>query len=457
MRTGVQSKQKTNIDGKTPPCGLCGGTRKRREQTDCCGHWVCGNESEYVMFSYSRDICARNHRRYTLCSYHHTEKHDGDWKTCDACLESFNAETYAWYGTNRYNFEKLPHVPAFAPSHCGACGRVISYGNGGFTNFPSGRVACEDCYHGAPDKGDFSSNAHQQAFGVGCVVNPDAHRRSVAGARIAPMTATGVMQSLFDKFFRWFDAQLARELRIKGATTYGSVIDWAGLEKTYREWWPDWDMRVVLSHAYRTMFTPRNDLGTIDPMTGAAQDYFGMFVMAEYPINGYITPLSDRVTFLRIFLERSGIELVPEEKRVAEQILCAPNSFLRVDSVSENGDLRIENLFTREMNTMHESALSLVLGPVTALFGKIILDEHGKPSFAGNPALVRDHHAFMYSASIALEHYDVTHRTKKERTKENLAEALHWNGYIAFRNIFDLRAADDWKSNRFFVGPFTPN
>ncbi|MBI5004199.1 hypothetical protein HZC00_03840 [Candidatus Kaiserbacteria bacterium] len=405
------------------------------------------------MFSYSRDICVRNHRRFTLCSYHYTEKHNGNWKTCGACLESFDAETYAWYGTNRYNFEKSPRVPAFVPQHCDACGRVLSVANGGYTNFPSGRMACEDCYHTAPGKGEYASDAPRQTFGIGCVANPDAHCGSAVGAR-ADMT--GATQSLFDKFFRWFDAQLAHDLRVESADMYGNVIDWVGLEKIYRHWWPDWDIRAVLGHAYRTMFTPRNDLGTIDPAAPAAQDFFSVFIMAEYPINGYITPLSDRVTFLRIFLEQGGIELSPEETRVAEQLLIAPNSFLRVDGVSESGDVRVENLFMRETNIVHDPALSHVLRHDTALFGKLILDEHGKPVFAGNPASVPDHLAFMDAASIASEHYEVTHRTKKARIAESLAESLHWNGYIAFRNIFDLRTADDWRNSRFFIGPFTP-
>ena len=46
---------------------------KPREKTECCGNWVCGDEGDYVMFSYSRDICSRNHRRFTLCGSHHTE------------------------------------------------------------------------------------------------------------------------------------------------------------------------------------------------------------------------------------------------------------------------------------------------------------------------------------------------------------------------------------------------
>lgn len=293
------------------------------------------------------------------------------------------------------------------------------------------------------------SDAPRQAYGVGCVVNPDAHRRGDGTAD------TGAIRSVFDKFFWWFEAQLAHDLHLEG-TEYDSVIDWVELDKTYREWWPDWDMRSMLGHAYRTMFAPRDDLGTIDPAASVAQDFFGMFVMAEYPINGYIEPSSDRVTFLRLFLERGGVELSPEEVSVAKQLLCAPNSFLRVDSVSERGDIRVEDLFMRETNTVHDPVLARVLRSDTALFGKIIIDEHGRPAFAGNPVPVADRPAFMHSASIALEHYEVMRRTKKARDAESLAESLHWNGYIAFRNIFDMRTADDWMDHRFFVGPFAP-
>ena len=85
----MATKNKTKKRIGTPPCGLCGKTKKQRNKTECCGNWVCGDESEYKMFSYSRNICSRNHRRFTLCANHHTEEHQGDWKTCKECYENF--------------------------------------------------------------------------------------------------------------------------------------------------------------------------------------------------------------------------------------------------------------------------------------------------------------------------------------------------------------------------------
>jgi len=67
---------------KMPACGLYGKSKKPRGKIECCGNWVCGNENEYVLFSYSRNICSRNHRRFTLCGFHNTEGHMGDWKIC---------------------------------------------------------------------------------------------------------------------------------------------------------------------------------------------------------------------------------------------------------------------------------------------------------------------------------------------------------------------------------------
>src|SRR3990172_1895602 len=99
-----------------PCCGLCGKTRKLM-RTDCCGQWICDDEHKYVLFSYAQNSCSRNHRRYTLCSFHHTEKHPGPWQNCKICRKSFQAEIYVWYGTNEYNFEKLKNPPSFEPTH----------------------------------------------------------------------------------------------------------------------------------------------------------------------------------------------------------------------------------------------------------------------------------------------------------------------------------------------------
>ncbi len=113
-------------------CGLCGKTTQLTK-TECCGTWICDDEDNYVMFSYAQNSCIRNHRRYTLCGYHHMEGHGGNWKTCTHCIEGLETEMYVWYGTNEFNFEKLPNPPKYEPTHCGDCGVVIRLGDGGYS------------------------------------------------------------------------------------------------------------------------------------------------------------------------------------------------------------------------------------------------------------------------------------------------------------------------------------
>jgi len=96
------------------------------------------------IFSYARNSCDRNHRRQTLCGFHHNEEHEGDWKDCPACRDSFETEMYVWYGTNEYNFEKLPNPPSYAPTKCSKCGAVIKLGTEGFTQ-RGAEYLCEPC------------------------------------------------------------------------------------------------------------------------------------------------------------------------------------------------------------------------------------------------------------------------------------------------------------------------
>ena len=126
-----------------PHCGLCGKTVKLIK-TDCCGNWICEDEHKYVLFSYARNSCHRNHSRYTLCAHHYNEGHTGNWKDCKECRNSFETEMYVWYGTNEYNFEKLPNPPAFEPTKCSKCGIVIKLGTDGYTQ-SGGEYWCEEC------------------------------------------------------------------------------------------------------------------------------------------------------------------------------------------------------------------------------------------------------------------------------------------------------------------------
>ncbi len=122
----------TPIRKNRPACGLCGST-KNLTKTECCGNWICDDAQDYVMFSYARNSCYRNHDRYTLCSFHHHEGHEGRWQDCSKCREQFETEMYVHHGTNDYNFEKLANPPAYEPTRCHECGRVISLGDDGYS------------------------------------------------------------------------------------------------------------------------------------------------------------------------------------------------------------------------------------------------------------------------------------------------------------------------------------
>lgn len=113
-------------------CGLCGKSTKLI-RTECCAQWICNDEANYVMFSYARNSCSRNHQRFTLCGYHCNEQHAGDWRTCKKCPTDFETEMYVCYGTNEYNFAKLENPPAYEPTRYGKCNAVIVLGEGGYS------------------------------------------------------------------------------------------------------------------------------------------------------------------------------------------------------------------------------------------------------------------------------------------------------------------------------------
>jgi hypothetical protein len=133
----------SNTPADQPRCGLCGKT-KNLTRTECCGNWICDDEHKYVMFSYARNSCHRNHSRYTLCAFHFNEGHAGDWKDCPKCRQELETEMYVWYGTNEYNFEKLDNPPDFEPTKCANCGKVIRLAYDGYS-YGAGGYRCMDC------------------------------------------------------------------------------------------------------------------------------------------------------------------------------------------------------------------------------------------------------------------------------------------------------------------------
>ncbi|KAF9476772.1 hypothetical protein BDN70DRAFT_151422 [Pholiota conissans] len=127
-------------------CGLCGKTKGPLRVTECCKKTVCDDYENYVMFTYARNSCSRNHDRYTTCSQHHQEGHRTDWKSCIKCDDGFEAELRAWYATNSYNFigDIHPNPPTFSPKSCNECGRVVKQGAEPNAWLPGG-ILCKSC------------------------------------------------------------------------------------------------------------------------------------------------------------------------------------------------------------------------------------------------------------------------------------------------------------------------
>jgi hypothetical protein len=97
------------------------------------------------MFSHARNSCSRNHERYTLCGFHFNEQHGGGWQDCKECRDGFDTEMYVHYGTNEFNFVKLPNPPAFEPTRCAKCSRVIKLAEEGYSVSSAGTIclACD--------------------------------------------------------------------------------------------------------------------------------------------------------------------------------------------------------------------------------------------------------------------------------------------------------------------------
>lgn len=138
----IRKNTKRN-NSQSKKCGLCG-KKGKLTKTRCCNNWICDDSHKYVLFSYARNSCFRNHDRYTLCGHHYREGHKGKWQDCQKCRESFETEMYVWYGTNEYNFEKLKNPPKYKPTKCYKCKKVINLGKDDFS-MARGKYYCINC------------------------------------------------------------------------------------------------------------------------------------------------------------------------------------------------------------------------------------------------------------------------------------------------------------------------
>ena len=143
-----QGSKKRALTKPNKRCGLCGKTKKLT-RTECCGRWVCDDADQYVVFSYARNSCYRNHQMYTLCGFHFNERHEGDWTTCKLCKEQQSPEMYAYFGTNEYNFEVLANPPPYEPTLCSRCGTRIALAQGGYS-MKGEAYLCQECSQSFP-------------------------------------------------------------------------------------------------------------------------------------------------------------------------------------------------------------------------------------------------------------------------------------------------------------------
>lgn len=133
-------------------CGLCGGRKPPFLITECCSRVVCCDHDNYVLMTYERNSCARNHSRYSMCSTHHNERHSGSWKTCQRCRGNYDPYDYYTYGTNspdvpsRSNFpdDVLDEPPPPLPC-CAQCGRSVDTATEGHS-FGAEGLTCMRCF-----------------------------------------------------------------------------------------------------------------------------------------------------------------------------------------------------------------------------------------------------------------------------------------------------------------------
>ena len=140
-RKKVRGKPELDEPGEEKRCFICGAT-KNLVRTECCGKWICDDEADYVLFSYARNSCHRNHRRFTLCAFHHDEGHKGDWKTCPKCRKMAEPEMVVWFGTNEFG-NRCP-TREVRPNEMQKVGNVISFRGRLF--LWQRRFTCSACY-----------------------------------------------------------------------------------------------------------------------------------------------------------------------------------------------------------------------------------------------------------------------------------------------------------------------
>jgi len=130
-------------------CTLCN-TESKLVKTECCSVWLCtGREDNIPNAGPNSTNCDANHNQFTLCAFHHTQKHkDQDWRKCEKCKDAFQPEIYIHLGTNQYNHVKLEETMTIesTPIPCKDCNKVIKVDEqGSYVQKADGSISCQQC------------------------------------------------------------------------------------------------------------------------------------------------------------------------------------------------------------------------------------------------------------------------------------------------------------------------
>lgn len=127
-------------------CGLCGKT-SNLTRTECCNRPICNDTLSYD----DRASCYRNHHGYSLCYFHHSDRHEGtnDWRECNTCMtHAYCTERTVAFGSSRSNFAEQRDrwdPPAFEPVRCCQCNKTIKVNVDTHSRLPDGTTTCSIC------------------------------------------------------------------------------------------------------------------------------------------------------------------------------------------------------------------------------------------------------------------------------------------------------------------------
>lgn len=143
-------KETTNdLNKDSKKCGLCKKTdteslvanQKPLTKTKCCENWICDDSHKYVVNSFSKISCWRNHERFTICGRHYRDEHIGKWQTCKQCRLNNKNDIFAYidFSKNEFNFEPNKQLDRIS-IQCSGCGFSESE-----LKYFSGRVMISPC------------------------------------------------------------------------------------------------------------------------------------------------------------------------------------------------------------------------------------------------------------------------------------------------------------------------